>query len=583
MAKIKKERAPIWKPFIKFYTRFPIPWWQYIIAAALGFAQAEIQLRLVKYTISFNTGDLYNKVLLGYVAFTLLFTATGVLINLFQKFADQKVIFRARKLLWDKMLHMTAAQVEEEQPSKLISRLVNDVTSASGVIAMLSLFFSSAYALVRATVIMFQANVSLATWLLMALPLAIVQFWIIGKLNFKIAQRNRIALNEMTQYFAEHLGSVKYVKAQSMEEKDVSDGFKSIDKRYKADIYAAFMSNLGVVVNSVYSKSTTIITAVGGSSLMRAGEMPSDGIATFNQYKDNVNRYIAEILSQYQTLKGVQGSMQKVNELLESDSEKCEREQCMPSVEELVLENVSFGYDGKEVLQNLSLSFPKGRRTAIVGNNGSGKSTLFKLLMRFYTPNSGKIYLNGADAESIHLDEWRQSMGLVSQESPLMSGTVRANITYGVKRPYTEEEVTEAAKAADAYGFISEMPGGFDAEVGLNGCYLSGGQRQRIAIARALMVNPQILLLDEATANLDFKTDIKIRQAVEKLMAGRTVIQIAHDMAAVVSADNVVVLSDGQLEAQGTPESLAKTSETYRNYARMQNETKGGIKNEQKI
>jgi ATP-binding cassette subfamily B protein AbcA/BmrA len=312
--------------------------------------------------------------------------------------------------------------------------------------------------------------------------------------------------------------------------------------------------------------------------LIEKGKLESTGINVGNTYLNNVQKYLAEILTQYQTIKGVQGSMTKVAEIAEREAEKTQEGAPMPeNIEDIRVENVKFGYtQEKEVLHGISFTIPAGKKTAIVGNNGCGKSTLFKLLMQFYAPTEGNIYYGEKRIADMRLDEWRTSFGYVLQNSPLISGTIRDNIAYGCDREVSNAEIVAAARHANAYDFIMEFPEGFDKEVGEGGMLLSGGQRQRIAIARAMIVNPKVLLMDEATASLDYQSDRLIWEAAEKLMQGRTTILIAHDMNAVMSADNVVVMNSGNIEAVGTHTALMKESPTYREYVSLQT-TKGGV------
>ena len=228
---------------------------------------------------------------------------------------------------------------------------------------------------------------------------------------------------------------------------------------------------------------------------------------------------------------------------------------------------MAFSYDARTALQDVSFRIPKGRITAIIGSNGAGKSTVFKLLERMYDPAEGQIRFGDTDVRSFELTSWRQSFAIVSQDKPLLSGTVRENILYGVRRKVSDEELEHVAKLANIYDFLMATPGGFDAQVGVNGSNFSGGQRQCIAIARAMMRNPDYLLLDEATSNLDAKSEQMVSQALKNLMAGRTTVMIAHNYSAVRDADHIIVMKDGKVEAEGTPEELMQTNEYYRTFA----------------
>ena len=212
----------------------------------------------------------------------------------------------------------------------------------------------------------------------------------------------------------------------------------------------------------------------------------------------------------------------------------------------------------------MTFTIPKGKVTALIGPNGSGKSTLFKLVERFYTPDSGKVCFGPYDAETLHLNEWRQSMAYVMQEPQLFNGTIRDNINYGVGREVLEDETASAAELACADEFIRELPGGYDFEIGENGCRLSAGQRQRIAIARAIMLDPAYLLLDEVTCNMDVYSERAVTEALLRLMEGRTTVMITHDMKMLERADHVVVLNNGTVEAAGPRKQVEESSSTLR-------------------
>ena len=268
-------------------------------------------------------------------------------------------------------------------------------------------------------------------------------------------------------------------------------------------------------------------------------------------------------------LGSINGVMVRIADILDSADESTEGAELARPDENLVVSNVSFGYrENEPILKDVNCTIERGRITAVVGPNGAGKSTLFKLLERMYTPTEGEILFGNDNCETYNLDSWRRSFGIVAQDDMVMSGTVRENILYGVKRNVSDEELTAVAKMANIYDFVMETPGGFDAEVGVDGRNFSGGQRQCIAIARAMMRNPDYLLLDESTSNLDVKSESIVAKALANLMRGRTTVMIAHNYSATKMADRVIVMRDGSVEAEGTPEELLKTNEYYKIFAK---------------
>ena len=562
------------RSYISFYTRFPIPWWLFIASLVFGLVNTEVVLAISKYVIQINKGELYNGVIIGYSLFTVLNAVIAMFSNLCGEYGIQKVTLRARMLLWNKILHLPMREVERRQPSSLISGVVNDITQASAVIHMIFSTVASIYGFIRCCVEMARFNAKLSAYMLLLVPLAVGVFALVGQLQYRMMLRRYESLGAMTEFFSEHISAAKHVKAQAMEGLEAEEGLRTIDERYKADIYYAFMEVLQVFSNTLYTSIGSIAIALFGSDMIRKGQMPDTGINDFTTYKGRVDQYQAEVLTHYQTLKGTQGALQYVGVLLDGPEEDPDAGYDLPegrAKEDIVLERVSFGYDPRQpVLHDLSLTIPAGITTAIIGNNGCGKSTLLKLLQGIYLPDSGRVWLGESAVDKVKLSQLRRRFGCIFQHNPLFSGSVRDNIAYGEKGEVSDEAVAGAARLADADGFISQLPEGYDSDVGMGGALLSGGQRQRVAIARTLLSDPEYLLMDEAGASLDHKSDMTIFRAVREHMKGRTIVVVAHDMRTVMEADHIIVLNSGSLEAAGTHEELLKTSPTYRSYLELQ-------------
>ena len=562
------------RSYISFYTRFPIPWWLFIASLVFGLVNTEVVLAISKYVIQINKGELYNGVIIGYSLFTVLNAVIAMFSNLCGEYGIQKVTLRARMLLWNKILHLPMREVERRQPSSLISGVVNDITQASAVIHMIFSTVASIYGFIRCCVEMARFNAKLSAYMLLLVPLAVGVFALVGQLQYRMMLRRYESLGAMTEFFSEHISAAKHVKAQAMEGLEAEEGLRTIDERYKADIYYAFMEVLQVFSNTLYTSIGSIAIALFGSDMIRKGQMPDTGINDFTTYKGRVDQYQAEVLTHYQTLKGTQGALQYVGVLLDGPEEDPDAGYDLPegwAKEDIMLERVSFGYDPRQpVLHDLSLTIPAGITTAIIGNNGCGKSTLLKLLQGIYLPDSGRVWLGESAVDKVKLSQLRRRFGCIFQHNPLFSGSVRDNIAYGEKGEVSDEAVAGAARLADADGFISQLPEGYDSDVGMGGALLSGGQRQRVAIARTLLSDPEYLLMDEAGASLDHKSDMTIFRAVREHMKGRTIVVVAHDMRTVMEADHIIVLNSGSLEAAGTHEELLKTSPTYRSYLELQ-------------
>lgn len=571
MAKKMKKKS-LWKSFVQYYTRFPIPWWLYIISFLSGIVYTELGVRLLQYNIKLNTGELYNSTLIGYAGITLLMCLVSIVTNMTSDYASGRVALRSKNMVWQKILRLPMAEFDKRKPSALISRVTADAGQASQTMRTLSALITAVYSLARTFMVLYNYSHSITYWLLLAIPLAVLNFWIVGRTQFFSYKKIYAASNRMISYFSEHIGTMKNAKAQVTEELERQNGFKEIETRFRADVFNAFMVSTQTTSNSIYTKLCTLILVFSGKHEIEAGRLESTGLNKAHSYEQDVQKYLAENLTHYMNIKGTQGVMDHVLDIVSTESETVERELDMPvEPKALTVDHVSFGYsEDKEVLHDISLTIPAGKKTAIVGNNGSGKSTLFKLLMRFYQPTEGTISYGEHSIDAYHMDQWRRSFGYVLQHAPLMSGSIRDNICYGLNREASDGEIIAAARVANAYDFIMEFPEGFDKEVGEGGSYLSGGQRQRIAIARAAMMNPSIMLMDEATSALDYQSDKEVWKGMQTAMEGRTTILIAHDMNAVMTADNIVVMSHGHIEATGTHAELMEISPTYREYVQLQ-------------
>lgn len=568
--KERPRREKLWGPFLRLYTRFPIPWLFFIGAILLGVAATELALRVADLTIRVNKGELYNGVIIAYVLLSILNAVIIGFQNILATYGTQTTTLRVRGVVWRAILGLPMKDVEQEGPSNLISCVTNDATQAASALQMLFLCASSLYALIRACMKMVIYNVRMSLVLVIAIPLAMLVFFIVGRMQFIASRRQYEALNTMTAFFSEHIACTKHVKAQGMEEREIEEGMHAIETRYKADILNVLFNMVQTGLFSLCGKLNTVLIAVGGSHLIRTGQMESTGINDFTTYSGKVEQYESEMLTLYQTVKGTQGSLRHVNEILGREAEQLDVGSPLGPSGDIELRDVQFSFDGEySVLRGVSFTIPYGKRTVIIGGNGSGKSTVLKLLQGFYRPDSGSITLNGQNLEDVRLSDLRSRFAYVLQNTPLLAGTIRENLVYGAKSMPDEQTIIAAAKAANAHDFIRQLPDGYDTQVGSAGMRLSGGQRQRIAIARALLVQPEYLLLDEATASLDHQTG---GQVFQNILDGKvpTVIYISHNMDEVRRADHVVVLRNGQVEASGTPEELARVSPTYRDYAAKQ-------------
>lgn len=564
----KKMKKTTFKQFLKFYNYFQIPWWLFILSSLFGVAFAEISFKIASVMIQVNKGELYNRVIITYVLLNLLNVVISVLCNQFSNYGSYLITLRARGVVWKKIVGMKIKDLDAKNPSKLVSGVINDVEQASIAVSMIFSLIASIYGFGKACIILYRYNATMSKYLLLLIPLAIFQFWFVGITQIYLQRKIYASINTMTSFFSEHLSATKYIKAQAMEEHEIEAGYKAIDSKYKADIMNAFIGQVQVMMFAIYNRCSTIITCFFGAELIRRGKMENSGINSTSTYLEKVNQFMSEILTQYQNISGTQGALTQVNELLEFETEQ--NEVGLDFVEsdnkDIIFENVSFGYNEKEIIHDISFRIPYKKTVAIIGNNGSGKSTLLKLMQGLYMANSGVIKVGDNEIGKVKTRDIRNKFSYILQNDNLFSGTIRDNICYGCSHEVTQEEVEKVAKLVGAHEFITSFPNGYDSLITEAGMNLSGGQRKRISFARAFLQKSDYFLLDEAGANLDKKSYKIIHQSLKEKMKEKTVIFIAHDIEEILTADYVLVLVDGRLEAFGTNEQLQESSTIYCDY-----------------
>ncbi len=459
----------------------------------------------------------------------------------------QQIVSNLRHRLWQKLLKLPVSYYDEHQTGETISRMTNDTGVLKGLITEHSAnFFTGIISIVGSLVMLFYLDWKMTLLLLIALPLASAVLVPLGRQMYKISKGLQDETADFTSVLTRVLSEIRLVKASNAETREFENGSSGILKLLRYGIREGkVQAGIAPVMSFVMMLMFVLIIGYGGLRVS-SGALTAGALVAFLLYLFQIvlpTTQITQFFTQFQKAKG---ATERIIETLEAEEESVLGLPLERADLPIVLEGVSFAYKGGEaVLKQVTFTAEPGKVTAIVGPSGSGKTTLFSLLERFYSPTGGTIKLGEVPIDRYALPSWRSRIGYVSQESPLVEGTIRENISYGLDREVTPEELDRAAQMAYADEFIGQLPGGYETEVGERGLKLSGGQRQRIAIARALLRDPQILMLDEATSSLDSKSEIVVQQALHNLMRGRTTLVIAHRLSTVIDADRIVFCREG--------------------------------------
>lgn len=484
----------------------------------------------------------------------------------------QQIVSNLRHRLWQKLLKLPVSYYDEHQTGETISRMTNDTGVLKGLITEHSAnFFTGIISIVGSLVMLFYLDWKMTLLLLIAIPLASAVLVPLGRQTYKISKGLQDETADFTSVLTRVLSEIRLVKASNAETREFENGSSGILKLLRYGIREGkVQAGIAPVMSFVMMLMFVLIIGYGGLRVS-SGALTAGALVAFLLYLFQIvlpTTQITQFFTQFQKAKG---ATERIIETLEAEEESVLGLPLERADLPIVLEGVSFAYKGGEaVLKQVTFTAEPGKVTAIVGPSGSGKTTLFSLLERFYSPTGGTIKLGEVPIDRYALPSWRSRIGYVSQESPLVEGTIRENISYGLDREVTPAELDRAAQMAYADEFIGQLPGGYETEVGERGLKLSGGQRQRIAIARALLRDPQILMLDEATSSLDSKSEIVVQQALHNLMRGRTTLVIAHRLSTVIDADRIVFVEKGTVTGVGTHDELFASHPLYREFASQQ-------------
>ncbi|WP_301954474.1 ABC transporter ATP-binding protein [uncultured Ruminococcus sp.] len=487
----------------------------------------------------------------------------------FTNVISYKTVRDLRRDVFCKFNDVPLSYIDTHSHGDLISRVINDVDAVGdGLSQMFLQLFSGIVTILGTMVFMFIIDWRIALAVIILTPLSLFVAAFIGKMTHNRFARQQQLQGDISSYVEEYVGNQRIVKAFSYEDRAFENFEKYNQELYTVGFKAQFA---GALANpSTRFVNATVYAAVGifGAITAIAGTLSVGQLSCFltyaNQYTKPFNE-VTGVLTQLQTAIAAAG---RVFDVLDAEDEPEDKpdsikvENCKGNVK---IENVNFSYvKDKPLITNFSLDVKSGSHIAIVGPTGCGKTTFINLLMRFYDTDSGKISVDGVDIKDMERDELRKLYGMVLQDSWLFCGTIMENLKYGNPNA-TDEQVIEAAKAAYAHSFIRRMPDGYDTMISESGGNLSQGQKQLLCIARAMLSNPTMLILDEATSSIDTLTEIRVQKAFAKIMQGRTSFVVAHRLSTIKESDVILVMRDGNIIEQGTHDELLAKGGFYKN------------------
>jgi ABC-type multidrug transport system fused ATPase/permease subunit len=497
------------------------------------------------------------------------------LFSFIQRYANtyfsQKVVYDIRNDVFASLQNQSFAFYDKTHTGQLLSKVTTDMDRIRRFLGFqLTFLMSSILLLVVALYTMFSINAMLTLFLLPIMPCIFATFYSFGKKIRPLFTQIREQYGSLTSVLHEDIAGIRVVRAFAQEDFERKKFRSKNDKYFQTTLASAKIRAFHIpLVGFLIGLGTIIIFWYGGFEVI-TGTLTIGNLVAFNAFLAMLvmpMRFFGMFISGYHL---TMAAGDRIFQVMDAESEIKEKPEALtlPKLEGHVkFEKVSFSYQkGRHILDNITFDAKPGETVALLGATGSGKSTIIRLIPRFYDVSSGKITIDGYDVRDVKLKSLRKQIGIVAQETFLFSMTIKQNIAYG-KPEAKMDEIVATAKAARAHEFISSLPRGYDSRVGERGVTLSGGQRQRIAIARALLMNPRILVLDDSTSSVDVETEYEIQQALQELLKNRTAFMITQRVSTIRNADKIIVLEKGEIVEEGTHETLmAKKGAYYQIY-----------------
>lgn len=522
--------------------------------------------------IDINNG--YNNTVIVLLLIILLFYIFESLLNLSKEFItvgmSQRIVKKIRISLFDKIQKLPISYFDNHYNGDLMSRLTNDVENiSSGISSSLVQIITSILTIIGTFIMMIYLSPILTIVAIITIPLVLGLSKVIARKTKRFFKNQQVELGNLNAHIEESITNINVIKAFTYEEKIISR-FDEINNKLlavslKAQVYSALLMPM---MNVISNLGFTVISIVG--SLLVVKNIITVGvIVTFLTYAKQFTRPLNEIANLFNTFQSAVAGCERVFEVLDEDIEK-DDERYLDKLKNIVevkgnieFKNVLFAYkENNYILNNISFSIREGTSNAIIGATGSGKTTIINLITRFYNINDGSIYIEGEDINTYYKEGFRDSIGVVPQEIYLFSGTILDNIRYS-KLDANEDDVINACKLANAHNFITKLENGYYTEISESGQNLSTGEKQLLSIARAILKNPSLLILDEATSSIDTSTEKKIQDAIKTIMEGRTSIIIAHRLSTIMDCDNIIVMDKGIVVESGSHNQLMELRGIY--------------------
>lgn len=520
---------------------------------------ANVGVSATEYSAALFAGNVgLTAVVLPYLFYQILSLILGSVTGLINNLCEARIDRNLRRMVWRKTVSLPLVFYENNNPKELLSRITTDISSISNLVMKVFLpVFTTAYASFVILRKVSSYDGALMWSLVAALPVNILISFILGRLQFGVQDLINRRNAELTASVAERTNNLMLIKSMGTEAKEARAGEERMKASYRAAEMNIWITGLAVPVQAIAGVLQTIVIILVGRGYYASGALSLREWIAYYGFAVQLTSILSGYCGYWTSFKRAQGAVDRVSQIMSERSEDLGAGDAMVyPAGGIHFEKVDFSFESKPLFQGLDLDIPAGRITAVVGPSGSGKTTLLNLIDRLYPLDGGSVQIGGKDTAEYSLSSFRRTLGYVTQESVMYAGTIRDNLLHGLGRVPSDEELDEACAAVGILDYVRRQPMGYDAPVGESGASLSGGQRQRFSVARALLKKPDCLLLDEATAAMDIGGKAGVWASIRQVMAGKTVVYVAHDAQTIRNADYLIVLRDGKVQSAGEREDV---------------------------
>ncbi|PIO84152.1 multidrug ABC transporter permease [Loigolactobacillus backii] len=550
--------------------------WQLWLGLGLGLVATIMQLmvpKLAQKLINQLGHNVDMTFVAGVVALFVLSAAVSAISGTTLGIFGENVVAKLRDFLWDKILRLPVGYFDDHKAGEISSRLVNDSTQVKDLLAnTLPNMVTSLLQLVGAMLLMVLMDWKMTLLMFIVVPVVILIALPIGTRSRTIAIARQDELASFSGEANEVISETRLMKSSTAENVERESGHQKVDQLYHFGMKEAVYDSIAGPLMTMAMMGMVVGILAYGASRVAQGTMTMGTMFSFLMYLVQLIGPFTTLGQFFSSLAKASGSTTRIQDLMSvAEEDRTVGDTVDAHGQTLSVNDVNFAYDpGEPILHDVSFKAEPNTVIAFAGPSGGGKSTIFSLLERFYQPESGAIKIGATNIANVNLTNWRQQIGLVGQDAAVLAGTIRYNLTYGLDGEYSDEQLWDVLEMAYAKDFVKNMSTGLNTQIGERGVKLSGGQRQRIAIARAFLRDPQILMLDEATASLDAESEMMVQKALNKLMHNRTTLVIAHRLSTIVNADQIYFIENGTVSGHGTHDYLVEHHELYREYVENQ-------------